>query len=106
MLIPAVLVVADEQPVRIGGQGGLAGARQAEEQSGVLAAEIGVGRAVHGGNAPQGQVVVHHGEDALFISPPYQVLRMTCSREVMLNSTAVGNAAQFLVISTGVWEAL
>src|SRR5699024_11193565 len=65
VVVPAVLVVADQQTLGVGGQGGLAGAGQAEEQSGVLAVHVGVGGAVHGGNAIQGQVVVHHGEHAL-----------------------------------------
>ena len=34
-----------------------------------------------------------------FISPPYQVLRMTCSRLVMLKATAgLGVQAQLLVV--------
>ena len=65
VVVPAVLVVADQQTLGIGGQGGLAGAGQAEEQSGVLALLVGVGGAVHGSDALQGQVVVHHGEHTL-----------------------------------------
>ena len=65
VVIPAVLVVANEQAFGVGGQGGLAGAGQAEEQGGVLAVHISVGGAVHGGHTLQGQVVVHHGEHAL-----------------------------------------
>ena len=60
-----MLIVADQQTLGIGGQSGLAGAAQAEEQGGVLAVHVGVGGAVHGGDALQGQVVVHHGEHAL-----------------------------------------
>ena len=60
-----MLVVADEQALRVGGEGGLARAGQAEEDGGVLALHVGVGRAVHRGDALQGQVVVHHGEHAL-----------------------------------------
>ena len=60
-----MLVVADQQTLGIGGQGGLAGAGQAEEQGGVLAVHVGVGGAVHGGDALQRQVVVHHGEHTL-----------------------------------------
>ncbi len=37
VIIPAVLVVADEKTLGIGGKGGLAGAGQAEENGGVLA---------------------------------------------------------------------
>src|SRR5699024_9957864 len=65
VVVPAVLVVADQQALGIGGEGGLAGAGQAEEDGGVLAVEVGVGGAVHGGNALERQVVVHHAEHAL-----------------------------------------
>ena len=60
-----MLVVADRQALGVGGQGGLAGAGQTEEDGGVLALLIGVGRAVHGSDALQRQEVVHHGEHAL-----------------------------------------
>ena len=43
VVIPAVLVVADQQALGVGGQGGLAGAGQAEEDGSVLALHIGVG---------------------------------------------------------------
>ena len=65
VVVPAVLIVADQQALRVGGQGGLAGAGQAEEDGGVLAVQVGVGRAVHGSHALQRQVVVHHGEHTL-----------------------------------------
>ena len=65
VVVPAVLVIADEQTLGVGGQGGLAGAGQTEEDGSVLALLIGVGRAVHGSNALQRQEVVHHGEHAL-----------------------------------------
>ena len=65
VVVPAVLVVADQQALRVGGQSGLAGAGQTEEDGSVLALLIGVGRAVHGGHALQRQEVVHHGEHAL-----------------------------------------
>ena len=45
VVVPAVLVIADEQTLRVGGQGGLAGAGQTEEDGSVLALLIGVGRA-------------------------------------------------------------
>ena len=45
VVVPAVLVVADQQALRVGGQGGLAGAGQTEEDGSVLALLIGVGRA-------------------------------------------------------------
>ena len=60
-----MLVIADEQTLRVGGQGGLAGAGQTEEDGSVLALLIGVGRAVHGSHALQRQEVVHHGEHTL-----------------------------------------
>ena len=65
LIVPAVLVVADQQALRVGGEGGLAGAGEAEEDGGVLALHVGVGGAVHRGDALQGQIVVHHGEHAL-----------------------------------------
>ena len=65
VVVPAVLVVADQQTLGIGGQGGLAGAGQAEEDGGVLTVHVGVGGAVHGSDALQRQVVVHHGEHTL-----------------------------------------
>ena len=65
VVVPAVLVIADEQTLRVGGQGGLAGAGQTEEDGSVLALLIGVGRAVHGSHALQRQEVVHHGEHTL-----------------------------------------
>ena len=57
-----MLVVTDEQTLGIGGKGGLAGAGETEEDGGVLAVHVGVGRAVHGGHTLQGEVVVHDGE--------------------------------------------
>ncbi len=61
---PAVLVVADELAVRVGAEGGLAGAGEAEED-GHIAVLAHVGRAVHGQHVLKGQDVIHHGEDAL-----------------------------------------
>lgn len=71
-----VLVVADEVAVGVGGEGGLAGAGQAEEEGGVAFLSL-VGRAVHGHHAVQRQPVVHHGEDALLhlTSVPIVVFR-------------------------------
>ena len=65
VVVPTVLVVADQQALGVSGEGGLTGAGQTEEDSGVLAFHIGVGGAVHGSDALQGQVVVHHGEHTL-----------------------------------------
>ena len=57
-----MFVVADEVAVGVGGEGGLAGAGQAEEEGGVTVLAL-VGRAMHGHHAVQRQPVVHHGED-------------------------------------------
>ena len=63
---PAVLVVTDEQALGVGGQGGLAGAGQAEEDGGVVRGGVHGGRAVHGQHVVlDGQEVVHGGEDGL-----------------------------------------
>ncbi|MGY3287876.1 hypothetical protein ACVWWP_000943 [Bradyrhizobium sp. LM3.6] len=59
-----MLVVADQRAVGIGGQRGLAGAGQAEEDRGIaLGADIG--RAVHRHHATLRQIVVQRGEDRL-----------------------------------------
>ncbi len=50
VIIPAVLVVANQAAFRIGGEGGFTGAGQAEEHRHV-AFLANVRRAVHGGNA-------------------------------------------------------
>ena len=60
-----MFIVADEQALRVGGKGGLAGAGETEEDGGVIAFHIGVGGAVHRGDTLQRQVVVHHGEHTL-----------------------------------------
>ena len=65
VVVPSVFVVADEQALGVGRKGGFTRSRKAEEDSGVFAVEVGVGRAVHRGNAFEGQVVVHHGEHTL-----------------------------------------
>ena len=61
---PAVLVIADEHAVGVGGQGGLAGTGQAEEH-GAVAVLADVGGAVHGEHALLGQHIVHNGEHGL-----------------------------------------
>ena len=61
---PAVFVVADEFAVGVGGESGLAGAGEAEEQGGIPGV-ADVGGAVHGENTLLGHEVVHHGEDGL-----------------------------------------
>ena len=65
VVIPAMLVITDQKTLRIGRQSGLSGTGQAEEDSGVLAVHICICGAVHGSDAFQRQVVVHHGEHTL-----------------------------------------
>ena len=60
LVVPSVLVVADELALRIGGKCGLAGSGETEENGGVLAVHIGVGGAVHCCDALKRKVVVHH----------------------------------------------
>ena len=59
-----MLVVSDELAVRVGGEGGLTGAGEAEEHGGV-AVRSDVGGAVHGEYTLLGQDVVHNGEHRL-----------------------------------------
>ena len=65
IVVPAVLVVAYQQALGVGRQRGLAGAGKAKEDGGILAVHVGIGRAVHGGDTLEGQIVVHHGEETL-----------------------------------------
>ena len=65
VVIPAVFVIANQLAFWIGGQGGFAGAGQAEEHRHVTFFTH-VSRAVHGSDAFQRQQVVHHGEHTLF----------------------------------------
>ena len=65
VVIPTVLVITDQQTLRICRQSGLTGSGQTKEDSGVLTVHIGVCGAVHGSDALQRQVVVHHGEHTL-----------------------------------------
>ena len=66
VVVPAVLVVADQQTFRVGRKGGFAGAGQPEEDCGVAALQVGVGRAVHRSHAFERQQVVHVREHAFF----------------------------------------
>ena len=66
LIVPAVLVVSDEEPRIVGRERGLARTGEAEEQRCVLPLLIRIGRAVHGGNPLQREIVVHHREHALF----------------------------------------
>ena len=62
VVIPAVLVVTDEETLRIGRKGGFASSRKTEEDSGVLTVLIGVCRAVHRSDTLKWEEVVHHRE--------------------------------------------
>ena len=63
---PAVLVVADEPAGGVGRKGGLARARQAEEDRRAARLRVDVGGAVHGQHVVlNGEQVVHRGEDGL-----------------------------------------
>ena len=64
-VVPAVLVIADQQSLGICGKGCLTCAGQTEEDSCVLAFHICVRGAVHSSDALQRKVIVHHGEDTL-----------------------------------------
>ena len=65
---PAVLVVTQQDAVRVGRQRGLAGAGQAEEHGRVLGVALGVvGRAVHRHDAFFGQQVVHQREHGFLV---------------------------------------
>ena len=61
-----MLVVADEPAGGVGRKGGLAGARQAEENRRAARLRVDVGGAVHGQHVVlNGEQVVHRGEDRL-----------------------------------------
>ncbi len=64
-LAPAVLVVADQRALGVGGERRLAGAGEAEEERHVVLVAPVVAAAVHGKDVLLGQQVVHHREDAL-----------------------------------------
>jgi len=64
VVAPAVFVVADQVTAGIGGEGGLAGTREAEED-GSVSGWADVGRAVHGKDALKGEQGVEDGEDGL-----------------------------------------
>ena len=99
VVIPAVLVITDQQTLRIGRQGCLTGSGQTEEDCGVLTVHIGVCGAVHGSNALQRQVVVHHGEHTLL-----HLSAVPCVNNNLLTAgdikcyTSLGVQTQLLVI--------
>ena len=59
-----MLIVTDEHPLWVGGQGGLSGTAEAEKH-GAVAVFSDIGGAVHGEHALLGQHIVHHGEYGL-----------------------------------------
>ena len=65
VVVPTVFVVTDEAALRIGRKSGLTCTRKSEEDSGVFAVHVAVGRAVHRSDALEWQVVVHHREHTL-----------------------------------------
>ena len=66
LIIPAVLVVTNQEALRVRRERRLARAGKAEEQRRILAVHIRICRAVHGGDALQREIVVHHREHTLF----------------------------------------
>ena len=98
-IVPTMLVVANEQTLRVGRKSSLACAGEAEEDSGVLALHIRIGGAVHAGDALQGQVVVLHGEHTLlhFAAVPCVDDDLLASLGVEGN-TSVGVESEFLVV--------
>ena len=65
VVIPAVLVITDEETLRVCGKRCLACSGKTEEDRGIFAVHICISGAVHGSDALQRQVVVHHGEHTL-----------------------------------------
>ena len=99
VVVPAVFVVTDEETLGVGREGGLAGAGEAEEDGGVLAVHVGVGRAVHGGDALEGEVVVHHREHTFlhFAAVPGVDDDLFARGDVEYNG-GFGVEAEFLVV--------
>ena len=60
-----MLVITDKLTLRVCREGGLTCTRETEEDSGVLTVHVAVCRAVHGSDALQRQIVVHHWEHTL-----------------------------------------
>ena len=85
VVVPAVLVVSDQETLGVRGQRRLARSRQTEEQSAV-AVLAHVRRAVHRQNAVQRQLVVHHAENALLHLAA--VLRAHHQRQLVLQVEA------------------
>ena len=60
VVIPAMLIITDQKTLRICGKCSLTCSGKSEEDCGVLTVHICVGRTMHGCNALQRQIVVHH----------------------------------------------
>ena len=69
LVVPAVLIISDQKTLRIRGEGRLARPGETEEDRSMLSVQVRVRGAVHGCDALQRQVVVHHAEDALLHFP-------------------------------------
>ena len=99
VVIPTVFVVTDEETLRISRKGGLTRTGETEEDCGVLAFEVRVGRAVHSCDAAEGKIVVHHREHTLlhFAAVP------SVEDHLFLGGDVEGNASfgvqtEFLVV--------
>ena len=66
VIAPAMFVIADQGPFRIGGERGFAGPGQAKENRHVILILAIVGRTVHGHHAALRQQIIHHREDGFF----------------------------------------
>ena len=90
---------ADEQTFRVGRKGGFTRAGEAEEDGGVLAVHIGIGRAVHRSDALQREVVVHHGEHTFFhlaaVPCVHNKLLTSCDVE---DNSCLGIQSQFFIV--------
>mmetsp|Transcript_20020 Transcript_20020/g.41868 ORF Transcript_20020/g.41868 Transcript_20020/m.41868 type:complete len:364 (-) Transcript_20020:117-1208(-) len=69
VVIPSVLVVSNESPLRVGAKGGLSGPREPKEEGGV-AILSNVGGAMHWHDPVHGKPIVHEGEDSLLVLSP------------------------------------
>ena len=95
-----MLVVTDKQTLRVGGEGGLAGSGEAEEDSRVLAVHIGIGGAVHRSDTLQRQVVVLHGEHTFL-----HLAAVPCVDDYLLTAGGVeGNTS--VAVQTQLFEVL
>ena len=103
VVVPAMLVVADQETLGICGQGSLAGSGKTEEDSGVLAVHICVCGAVHGSDALQRQIVVHHGEHTFlhFSAVPCVQDNLLAACDVEYNGCLGVQSQLFVVLNFG-----